>query len=34
LLHIGFEANEKAKHYDEGWSYFLNELAKHSQKTN
>jgi uncharacterized protein YndB with AHSA1/START domain len=33
LLHKGFKADEKVKGYDEGWSYFLNELIKHCEKT-
>jgi uncharacterized protein YndB with AHSA1/START domain len=34
LLHTGFKADEKAKQYDEGWSHFLNELAKYCEKIN
>jgi uncharacterized protein YndB with AHSA1/START domain len=33
LLHTGFKADEKAKQYDEGWSHFLDELAKYCEKT-
>jgi uncharacterized protein YndB with AHSA1/START domain len=32
LLHTGFKAGEKVKQYDEGWSHFLNELAKYCEK--
>ena len=33
LVHTGFKADEKVKGYDEGWSYFLNELIKYCEKT-
>jgi uncharacterized protein YndB with AHSA1/START domain len=33
LLHTGFKPDEKVKQYDEGWSYFLNELKKYCEKT-
>ena len=33
LAHTGFNADEMAKKYNEGWSYFLNELVKLLEKT-
>ena len=33
LLHTGFQAGEKIKQYDGGWSHFLNELKKYCEKT-
>lgn len=32
LLHTGFRAEEKAKQYEEGWSHFLSQLARYSEK--
>ena len=29
LVHIGFKAGKMLKEHDEGWTYFLDELAKY-----